>query len=133
MAVDVFRSRREFLYASLVADIEFEGGGAAAEGADFFFKDSEVVVLIGALAAGEHKVGSGPGECAREILAKTAARAGDNGDAAGQVEEIVRHMRPGRLSWRLSNLIRSGGARNSGLLAGSVWGDSAHDAFGVRT
>ena len=94
MAVDVFRSRCEFLDASLIADIEFEGGGAATEGADFFFKQSEVVVLIGALAAGEHEVGSGPGECAREILAETAARAGDDGDAAGEVEEVIRYMGP---------------------------------------
>ena len=124
MAVDVFRGRREFLDASLIADIEFEGGGAAAEGLDLFFKRSDVFPF----AARKNEVGAGFCECAREILAETAARAGDDGDAAGEVEEIVRNMRPGRLSWRLPSFTRSGG-----LLAWSVCGGSAHDAFGVRT
>jgi len=89
MAVDVFGSRSKFLDVLLIADVEFEGGGAAAEGPDFFFKGRERF----AAAAGEDEVGAGFGECAREILSEPAACAGDDGDAAGEVEEVIRHMR----------------------------------------
>ena len=74
---------RHLLDALLVADVELERNGAAAERRDFRFKCGERF----ARAAGEHQVGSGLGERARKILAKAAAGSGDDGYLAGEVEE----------------------------------------------
>ena len=40
------------------------------------------------VAAGEDEVGAGAGERAGEVLAEAAAGSGDEGDSAGEVEEL---------------------------------------------
>ena len=75
----------EFLDAGVIADVEFERCGAAAEGFYFAFEWGERVDF----AAGEDEVGAGFGEGAGEMLAEAAAGAGDDGDLAGEIEEVV--------------------------------------------
>ncbi len=74
----------EALDAGGVADVEFQRDGAAAEGVDLGFEVGECF----AAAAGEDEVGSGAGEGAGEVLAEAAAGSGDEGDLAGEVEEM---------------------------------------------
>jgi hypothetical protein len=74
----------EFLDARLIADIEFERCGAAAERFNFAFEFGERVDF----AAGEDEIGAGFGESTREMLAEAAAGAGDDGDLAGEIEEF---------------------------------------------
>ena len=88
MAEGFFGVVGHLLDAVLVADVEFERDGAAAERLDFFFEVGEMF----ALAAGEDEIGAGFGESASEVLAETAAGAGDDGDFTSEVEKIfVRH------------------------------------------
>ena len=77
--------------AGLVADIERERERAAAEGFDLGLEGRQV----GRIAAGDDQVGARAGEGAREILAEAAARAGDDGDLAGEIEraELASLMR----------------------------------------
>ena len=75
----------EFLDADLIANVEGEGSGAAAEGFYFAFERGELVEM----AAGEDEIGAGFGESAGEMLAEAAAGAGDDGDLPGKIEEIV--------------------------------------------
>ena len=46
---------------------------------------------VSRLAAGEDEVGAGVGERAGEVLAEAAAGAGDEGDLAGEIEEMLAH------------------------------------------
>ena len=75
---------RHALDALLVAHIKLERDSAAAERFDLGFECSQRL----ARAAGENKIGSGAGQCAREVLAKAAAGAGDDGDLAGEIEDF---------------------------------------------
>ena len=83
---EVFFGGGDHLFdAVVIADVEFEREGFAAEGMDFFLEFGEV----GFIAAGEDQVGAGFGERASEVLAEAAAGTGDDGDFVGEVEEIV--------------------------------------------
>jgi len=77
-----FRVGGHFLDAGEVANVEFEGDGAAAEGFDFGFEWGQVI----AMAAGQDQVGAGFRESAGEVLAEAAAGAGDDGYLAGEVK-----------------------------------------------
>jgi hypothetical protein len=71
------------LNAFLIAYVEGEGDGAAAEGFDLRDEWEQVVFA----AAGEDEVCAGFGEGACEILAEATAGPGDDGDLAGEIEE----------------------------------------------
>ena len=57
------------------------------------------------MAAGDDEVGAGLREGASEILAEAAAGAGHNGDAAGEIEEVVNHGSEVIEVWSWSDLM----------------------------
>jgi hypothetical protein len=71
--------------ASEIAHVEFERNGAAAKRLNFRFKWREAR----AMAAGEHEIGAGLGQRAREILTETAAGAGDDCGATSEIEQFI--------------------------------------------
>lgn len=72
------------LDAGVIAHVEFEGDGSAAESFDFRFECRKG----SAGAAGENEICSGIGKGAGEVLAEAAAGAGDDGDASGEIEVV---------------------------------------------
>ena len=75
------------LDAVVVAHIEFQRQGAHAEGLDLLLELAQAL----AVAAGDHQVGARPCQCPGHVLAKTAARARDDGHLARQVEWVLAH------------------------------------------
>jgi len=71
--------------ATEIAHVKLERNGAAAKRLNFGFKWREAR----AMAAGEHEIGAGLGQRAREILAEAAAGAGDDRGASREIEQLV--------------------------------------------
>jgi hypothetical protein len=88
-AVRIVRGVRHQPDALGVADVQRERDGAAAAVCDLLRERTEAVDV----PAGDDEVRAGMRQRAGECLAEAAARARDDRDAAGQVEEVVRHAR----------------------------------------
>ena len=71
----------------VIAHIELERKGLAAHRFDLSHECREIF----ALAAGDDEIGARPRQGAPEILAKSAARAGDESGLPAQVEEVLAH------------------------------------------